>query len=143
VSRSSAVVRVVFDTNIVVSTLLFANGRLAWLRSHWHEGRCLPLISRATAAELARVLAYPKFKLAAEDRLELLSDYLPWCETVEVHEKCAIACRDLHDQPFLDLAQSGDADVLVTGDKDLLALSRRAAFTIETPEAYQRRMNPT
>ncbi len=48
--------RVVFDTTTVVSALLFANGRLAWLRRHWREGECVPLLSAATAAELTRVL---------------------------------------------------------------------------------------
>ena len=130
--------RAVFDTNTVVSALLFSNGRLAWLRSHWREGGSVPLISRATAAELTRVLGYPKFRLSPEDRLELLGDYLPYCETVEPAERCPAVCRDANDQPLLDLAQSGKADLLVTGDEDLLALAGQTTFLIETPEAYRR-----
>jgi putative PIN family toxin of toxin-antitoxin system len=129
--------RVVFDTNTVVSALLFTNGRLAWLRPHWRDGGCLPLISRATAAELTRVLGYPKFRLSPEDRIELLGDYLPFCQTVESVGKCPLVCRDANDQPFLDLAESGKADLLVTGDQDLLALAGQTAFLIETPEAYR------
>ena len=49
--------RVVFDTGTVVSTLLFKMGRLSWLRRHWAEGSCTPLVSRATAEELTRVLS--------------------------------------------------------------------------------------
>jgi len=130
---------VVFDTGTVVSALFFANGRLAWLRRHWREGSCVPLISRATAAELARVLRYPKFGLSADDAREVLADYLPFCESVERTDRCALVCRDANDQIFLDVAQSGGADVLVSGDRDLLALAGRTSFSIETPETYRRR----
>lgn len=131
----------VFDTGTVVSALLFANGRLAWLHQHWREGGCVPLISRATAAELTRVLTYPKFGLSPDDAREVLADYLPYCEVIESVERCASVCRDANDQAFLDLAQSGEADVLVSGDEDLLVLSRQTSFPIETPEAYRRRIS--
>ena len=45
----------------------------------------------------------------------------------------------MKDQLFLDLAQSGKADILVTGDDDLLALAGQTVFVIETPEEYRRR----
>jgi putative PIN family toxin of toxin-antitoxin system len=125
--------RVVFDTATVVSALLFANGRLAWLRQHWRDGGSMPLISRATVAELTRVLAYPKFRLSQDDRRELLAEYLPYNEVIELTEECVSACRDENDQPFLDLAQSGKADLLVSGDQDLLALAGQTTFLIETP----------
>lgn len=89
------------------------------------------------AAELTRVLGYPKFRLTIEDRRELLAEYLPYCETVEVAAACAVLCRDLQDQMFLDLAQSGEAAVLVSGDKDLLALAGQTRFRIETPEVFR------
>lgn len=131
--------RVVFDTTTVVSALVFANGRLAWLRQHWRESACVPLVSRATAAELTRVLRYPKFRLSSDDARELLADYLLHCEVIDHTDKCTIVCRDANDQPFLDLAQSGNAGILVSGDQDLLTLAARTAFLIETPEAYRRR----
>jgi len=134
------ILRVVFDTTAVVSALLFPSGRLAWLRQHWGEGRCVPLISRATAAELTRVLRYPKFGLSTDDARELLAYYLPYCEVIEAAEKCASVCQDANDQTFLDLAQSGKADLLVSGDQDLLALAGQTTFLIETPEAYRRRI---
>jgi putative PIN family toxin of toxin-antitoxin system len=133
--------RVVFDTNVVLSALLFPAGRLAWLRLHWREGGAVPLISPATARELTRVLAYPKFGLSEQFRMELLTMYIPYCEDLNPADKCPIECRDAKDQPFLDLAQSGKADLLVTGDDDLLALAGHTAFFIETPEAYRRRVS--
>ena len=133
--------RVVFDTNTVVSALVFSAGRLAWLRTHWQEKRSISLLSPATATELKRVLGYVKFNLSPEYQFELLGDYLPYCETIQATELCLVQCRDTGDQPLLDLAQSGKADVLVTGDADLLALAGQTGFVIETPEAFRRRVS--
>lgn len=130
----------VFDTGVVVSALVFEAGRLAWLRRHWRENGCVPLISRETASELT-VFAYPKFRLSAEDRLELLADYLPYIEVVEVNKSCNAVCRDARDQMFLDLAQSGRAELLVSGDDDLLILAGQTSFGIVTVADYWRRVS--
>jgi uncharacterized protein len=132
---------VVFDTTVVVSALLFTSGRLAWLRAHWRAGDASTLASRATIEELTRVLRYPKFQLSSDDRDELLAEYLPYCEIVKVTRKSKLACRDKNDQPFLDLAESGKADLLVTGDRDLLALAGQTRFLMETPAAYHARVS--
>ena len=131
--------RVVFDTNVVLSALLFPAGRLAWLRAHWREGGAVPLVSPATVRELARVLSYSKFRLTEQDRAEALALYLPHCESVDLVLKRPIQCRDPKDQPFLDLAQSGNADILVSGDADLLVIAGQTKFLIESPEAYEQR----
>jgi putative PIN family toxin of toxin-antitoxin system len=129
---------VVFDTNVVLSALLFPKGRLAWLRAHWPESGALPLVSPATVRELTRVLSYSKFRLSEQYRVETLALYLPYCENLDSVPKCHIKCRDPKDQPFLDLAEGANADALVTGDNDLLVLAGQTSFLIETPEAYRR-----
>ena len=130
--------RVVLDTNLVLSALIFANGRVATLRDAWREGHCVPLVSKATTAELIRVLAYPKFKLGDEDQQELLADYLPWCATVRIPNPPPATpnCRDPYDQPFLQLAVAGKADYLVSGDKDLLSLRDQFVCPIVTAEHF-------
>jgi putative PIN family toxin of toxin-antitoxin system len=135
--------RVVFDTNVVLSAVLFRHGRLSWLVNHWREGNCAPLISNATAAELTRILAYSRFQLSADEQLEALGGYIPFCEAVEIVKPCPILCRDAKDQPFLDLAYSSKANLLVSGDDDLLALTGLASFIIESPESYRRRVAGT
>jgi hypothetical protein len=75
-------VRVVLDTNVVLSALLFPSGRLAWLREAWQVGRVVPVVCRETTAELLSALAYPKFRLSVEEREELLADFLPYVEVV-------------------------------------------------------------
>lgn len=131
--------RTVFDTSVVISALLFRKGQLAWLVGHWRDGGCKPLIVRDTAAELTRVLRYAKFHLPSELFHEALAAYLPYCEIVEIAKPCPVQCRDKKDQPFLDLAHSGKADSLVSGDRDLLVLAGKPKFLIETPEEYRRR----
>ncbi|MBM3556171.1 MAG: putative toxin-antitoxin system toxin component, PIN family [Alphaproteobacteria bacterium] len=135
--------RVVLDTNVLVSALLFRSGALAWLRFAWQGERVLPLLSRATATELIRVLAYPKFRLDPAETEAVLGDYMPWCETVAVPPRLALPrCRDPADRPFLALARAGRADALVTGDKDLLALEGRFDIPILTPAALRVRLGP-
>jgi putative PIN family toxin of toxin-antitoxin system len=131
--------RVVFDANVVLSALVFTQGRLGWLREHWQSEQCRPLISKSTALELHQVIHYPKFKLPNELRLELLSEYLCTCEMVEANPDCTVQCRDAKDQKYLNLALTGRADVLVTGDEDLLVLNGQLEFAIETPAAYKER----
>ncbi len=137
--------RVVFDTNTVVSALLFPTGSLAWLRQSWHGRTVIPLANKATMQELYRVLSYPKFTLAAADREELLSDYLPFAElvTTPARPPALPQCRDPDDQKFIELAFSAQADMLVTGDKDLLVLANKVKFLICNPAVCQDRIIPT
>lgn len=130
--------RVVLDTNLVLSALVFAQGRLVALRHAWQGGHCVPLVSKATAAELIRVLAYPKFKLGHDEQQELLADYLPWCATVRIPNPLPVIpdCRDPFDLPFLQLAVAGKADYLVSGDEDLLILADRFDCHIVSAEQF-------
>lgn len=126
--------RVVLDTNVLLSALLLPAGRLVWLRRAWETGAVRPLLSRVTVLELVTVLAYPKFRLSAEDRDQLLADLLPWCETVVLDPLPVVPdCRDPADRPFLELAVGSGATALVTGDADLLALADRSPVPILTP----------
>ncbi len=142
-TRSPRLPRVVINTNLVLSALVFAQGRLGALRHAWQGPHCQPLLSSATAAELLRVLAYPKFKLSAADQQELLGDYLPYCTTVRMPVKPpkTPACRDLFDLPFLQLAIVGKADYLVSGDKDLLSLADQFVCPIITADQLMKMLN--
>ena len=142
--RSKRIPRVAIDTNLVLSALVFAHGRLSPLRLAWQGGFCQPLVSSATAAELIRVLAYPKFKLTTENQQELLADYLPYCTTVRMPAKLPATpdCRDKFDLPFLQLAVAGKADCLVTGDQDLLSLADQFTCPIITADQFMKTLSP-
>lgn len=130
--------RVVIDTNLVLSALVFAQGRLTPLRLSWQSQKIQPLLSKATAAELIRVLQYPKFKLNPADQQELLADYLPYCQTIAIPEPppATPECRDAFDLPFLQLAVAGGAQALITGDQDLLCLASDFTCPILTAEQF-------
>lgn len=132
--------RVVFDTNTIVSALLF-RGVTSWLLGHWQSGEATPMVSRETACELLRVLAYPKFGLSPAQVEAVATRYLCHAERVEYPNEDASLplCRDPNDQIFIRLAGLGRADFLVSGDKDLLDLRGTTLFIIETPAEYRRR----
>ncbi len=121
----SAPLRVVLDTNVVLSALVFGGAAAGRVRQAWQQGALLPLASTATVQELVRVLAYPEFRLSGEEQKELLADYLPHTETVRIPQPPphVPACRDVLDEPFMQLAAAGKAQVLVSGDRDLLAIA--------------------
>ena len=130
--------RVVLNTNLVLSALVFTHGRLAAVRDAWRDARCRPLVSQTTVTELIRALTYPKFKLSPEEQRELLADYLPHCVTVSMPAKPprVPACRDPFDVPFLQLASVGKADYLVTGDRDLPSLTSKFSCRIATADQF-------
>jgi putative PIN family toxin of toxin-antitoxin system len=128
--------RIVVDTNILVSRLLLANSVPAQaLRKAVIEARLL--VSDATMTELADVLARPKFDayVSLEDRQQFfrllgrIAEMVPVVHTIR-------ACRDPRDDKFLELAVNGEADLIVTGDEDLLALHPFRGIPIITPAAY-------
>lgn len=125
-------IRCVCDTNVVVSALVFRSGHSAWLRRAWASGTLIPLVSKDTVSELLRVLDYPKFGLDSAEKMELLGDYLPFCETVSIREKPTDLprCEDSDDQKFLELAAYCRVEWLITGDPHLLKLTNQTTLSI-------------
>jgi len=127
--------RVVLDTNVVVSALVFQHGRLAWIRNAWMARRFTPLASRAPIDEIVRVLTYPKLQLTSDEIDVLLADYLPFVQAMEIKagSETVPELADPDDRMFLELAAGGRAGFLVTGDRDLLRLSRVGNCQIIAP----------
>jgi uncharacterized protein len=136
--------RVVHDTNVAVSALLFRAGRLAWLRDAWADCTVVPVVCGSTIAELEQVLLYPKFRLAADEITALLACYLEQSETRPDPSASVRVprCRDEDDRLFLRLAYAASADALVTGDADLIALAHRSRVRIVTPAALRPLVEP-
>lgn len=134
--------RVVIDTNVILSALLFRSGRVSWIGDAWKSRRIIPLVSKETLFELLRVLAYPKFKLTPVEQQTVLEAFLPYAETVHVRNPPPVSeCRDPHDQIFLILAKQSHADFLVTGDADILAVKNFKGCPIITPEHLSKLIN--
>lgn len=140
---SAAPLRVVLDTNVLVSLYVFADSRFAPLRARIECGGWLALTDEACFGEFRRVLGYPLFALTEAQQANALAAY---ASSTARHDGTPIAptialprCKDRDDQKFLELARDGKADWLVTADKALLHLARRdrlrGLFRILTPEA--------
>lgn len=128
--------RVVIDTNILISRLLAPHSiPTQAVRKAMHVGQMLA--SEATFEELGRVLSRPKF-----DRYVTLSEREAFMHLLErVVEQVVVvgvvrACRDPEDDKFLELAANGAADVIITGDQDLLILNTFRSIRIMTPVDY-------
>lgn len=114
--------RVVLDTNTLISALLFS-GTASRLVPLWQSRRITVLLSRAILQEYLRVLTYPKFRLSDQEVRGLIEEeLLPFVETVRVRKRLAVVRRDPEDNKFLECAVAGRAEHLVTGDQDLLEL---------------------
>lgn len=126
----------VFDTNVLVSALLLRRSvpRQA-LDLALSIGRALT--SSAALTELNDVLRHSKFDpyVSQAERLEFLAEYLNQAELVEVTESMA-ECRDPKDNKFLELAVTGKASFLVTGDPDLLVMNPFRGVPIVTPVRF-------
>ena len=130
--------RVIFDTNVLVSRLLTAKESLpAQAVRLVMEGANVHLFSEATFQELGNVLNRAKFDpyLSREKRLYFLSEMRELSEFVTINRTFSL-CRDPRDDKFLDLASCGNADYLVTGDEDLLALHPFEGVSILSPASF-------
>jgi uncharacterized protein len=126
--------RVVVDTNVLISAALKEKTppetavRLA-AASHL-------LKSTITEGELFVTLRRPRLApLIPPDFLDWLHELMEAAELVKITERIA-ACRDPKDDKFLELAVNGHADVLITGDSDLLALNPFRGVPIITPADF-------
>ena len=128
--------RFVFDTNVVVSALLLADSipRQAFDKALSHG---TILISVPVILELAEVLSRKKLNkyLLEDERMRFLVGLLKEAELVDATETITI-CRDPQDNKFLDLAVSGNADYIVSGDMDLLVLHPFRNIQILTPKEF-------
>jgi len=132
--------KVVLDTNVLVSALLFG-GEPGQLVSLWEKGRAVPLVSKEVLLEYIRVLGYPKFSLSAEDIMALIEEqFLPFAEMVAAPKTPPIIMEDPGDDKFLALAEAGPASFLISGDIHLLALERYRGVEILSPRNFVARL---
>ncbi|SRR6266542_3821593 len=128
--------RTVVDTSVAVSAVLLPRSvpRQAF-DAAVARGRLL--VSAATVAELDEVFRRPKFNKYLDEakRLEFLAALVREAETVDVTESVT-ECRDPKDNKFLELAVSGRASHLISGDADLLLLHPFRGIAIVTPQAF-------
>jgi putative PIN family toxin of toxin-antitoxin system len=131
--------RVVVDTNVLVSRLLAAESTPGQaVREARRRGRLL--VSEPTLSELAEVLAREKLDryISLEQRKQFLRHLSHIVELVPIIQVVR-ECRDPKDDKFLEVALNGRANVIITGDADMLALHPWREIEILSPVAYLKR----
>ncbi len=123
--------RVILDTNLWISFLI--TNDFTKLDKLLFSDKCRLLFSEELLEEFLTVARRPKFRRFfsqnnLEELLEIIEEY---AEFVDVKTEVNV-CRDRKDNFLLSLSQDGQADYLITGDQDLLALNKFGTTTITT-----------
>jgi putative PIN family toxin of toxin-antitoxin system len=139
--KQEKVKRVVLDTNVLVSALLF-KGALSRFVELWRKGKIIPVISKETFSELTTVLQYPKFSLSKDEIKSIIEhEILPYFEIIEVVKTVKGVCRDPEDDKFISCALSASADCIVSGDKDLCDVREHKIVKIVSPSDFLKKLD--
>lgn len=134
--------RVVVDTNVLLSGLMFPDGAPGRVVTAWRQARFELVISVPQLAEIGRVLAYPKIRriLGWDDQHieQFIRQLYIRAQIVDLAGTSVEVPGDPDDMPILATLVAAKADVLITGDGDLLALRDR--YAIQTPAEFVRRL---
>lgn len=128
--------RVVLDTNVLISALLF-KGPTNKLVALWKHNTIVLLASGSIVSEYLRVFSYPKFGLTPEEIEGLFyNDVLPYIESIHISTTKKVILEDPSDDQFLACALSGKASALISGDHHLLQLGRYEDIPILTIKQF-------
>jgi predicted nucleic acid-binding protein len=132
----------VIDTNVALDLLVFGNGECEPLRMALDQGLLQWIACETMRAELAAVLVRgfgPRWKV---DPARVLDAWDRWAVLTPEPPHGRLRCTDADDQKFIDLALERGACWLLTRDRALLKLARRARerdVVVQTPDAWSRR----
>lgn len=130
---------VVLDTNLWISMLL--GKRVGGLATHLYNPRLSVVSSVEQHEELRNTLEKPKFRnlLSETDRESLIKVYTDVALVVHVPKRVTV-CRDPKDDFILSIALAGRADMIITGDKDLLELHPFRGVEIISYSEFEQRV---
>lgn len=128
--------RYAFDTNVIISALLFANS-VPGQAFYAALDRGQILVSLPVLQELQTTLSRKKFEryVTREDRERFLAALVREAALIEITETIQ-ACHDPKDDKLLELAINGKASYLITGDQDLLIFHPFREVSIKTPAEF-------
>ncbi len=128
--------RIVLDTNVIISAFLIFNSKAqqAYIKA---LKNAQILYSIDTLNEIFDVIKREKFNkyLPLKDRIKLLIQFIDISEEIQITANIE-ECRDIKDNKILELAESGNADLIITGDNDLLVLNGKFRFSIMTLDEF-------
>ena len=127
--------RVVLDTNVLLSGLAYPSSIPGQIVAAWKTGAITVILSRYILDEVHRVLPrMPRVHLSPDEIGNLVNSLFFLADVVEPIPVVEDALRDKADLPVLETLLAAHADYLITGDKDLLALAGR--YPILTPAEF-------
>ena len=131
--------RIVFDTNVVVAGIVAEGLCRELLEIHMPEHTAI--VSQVLWNEFVSTLRR-KFGLTPDDLpiLALYRQHAHWCEPAKLSEA---VCRDPDDDWVLATALAGEAEVIVTGDADLLTLVAYSGTDVLSPRQFLTRQSPS
>lgn len=133
--------RVVVDTNVIVSGLRKGSSAPTHIIDLWRDGEIDILASEETISELERVLGYPRVRRLtsySDERIQMfLEEFRKEAILIKVENKVDVVVNDPTDNMFLDLAVAGNAKYIVSGDtKHLLPLEQYQGIEIVSPASF-------
>jgi len=134
--------RLVIDSNVWIAALLAPKGTARRVINAVLERELTVLMSEATFTELVERLQRPKFDRYRDSQAWdlFLSELVELASWHEDSESATGVCRDVDDDKFLSLAVTGEADVLITGDGDLLELGSYSGIPVMTPARFMQHL---
>jgi len=128
-------VRVVFDTNVLMSAIFFS-GTPSNILKHWRKGDFTAVISNPIIDEYTRVAEEIGEKFPQIDISEILELFILNSEIVDTGDLKITACEDPDDNKFIECAIAGRCEIIVSGDKHLLKLATYQGIEILTPRKF-------
>jgi len=132
--------KVVFDTNVIVSGLIASAGAPYEVLESWRRGEVVLLMSDAIINEVADVLTRPFFRdrrhITQSDIVRITHALRMDTVTVPPASRLEVVEDDPDDNRIVECAIDGGADYIVTGDHHLLDLKRFQEVQIVTPQEF-------
>jgi putative PIN family toxin of toxin-antitoxin system len=127
--------RVVLDTNVLVSGLAYPGSIPGHIVGIWRQGGIDVVLLRYILDEIASVLPRLfRIQLASTEIRDLVDSLMFLADVIEPDAEQKLALRDPADQQVLGTLRASHADYLITGDRDLLALANK--YPIITPASF-------
>ncbi|GAB6273794.1 MAG: putative toxin-antitoxin system toxin component, PIN family [Peptococcaceae bacterium] len=132
--------RIVIDTNVVVSRFLSPKGTPAQIFEKWRVEAFELLVSEPVLSEYQKVLSYKHVrachKMTNGEIAEIIRDFRKFAILVNSGEKLEVIKEDPDDNKFLEVAEAGGAEYIVSGDEHLLKLREYRSIQILSPAAF-------
>jgi predicted nucleic acid-binding protein len=130
--------RVVLETSIVLSALMFGGPTATRLRRAWRHGFCRPMVDDRTLMDLRHQIAATSLGLSLVEQQKMMGEYLPYVLRVQAREGGGGGSGSPEPAGllFVQLALAGQAHLLISSDASLLAMGDRLPFQVLALEPF-------